>query len=101
MDVNRGYLRNTALTFRSSISFEVCARLCSSPHLLRLSDKDRRNLGGRFGIAGDTTTVDMGTGIVPVIVNSLNWKVTYQMSLMGRLVAFEFSYDEVVANDFD
>jgi len=43
----------------------------------------------------------MGFGIVPVIVNWLNWKVTYHVSLMPQLVAFEFSYDEFVAIDFD
>jgi hypothetical protein len=43
----------------------------------------------------------MGSGIVPVIVNWLSWKVTYRISLMLRLIAFEFSYDEFVAIDFD
>jgi len=43
----------------------------------------------------------MGSGIVPVIVNWLNWNVTYQISLMPQLVAFEFSYDEFVEMDFD
>jgi len=42
----------------------------------------------------------MGSGIVPVIVNWLNWKVTYQTSLRPQLVAFEFSYDEFVAIEF-
>jgi hypothetical protein len=42
----------------------------------------------------------MGSGIVPVIVNWLNWKVTNRISLMPRFVAFEFSYDEFIAFDF-
>jgi len=42
----------------------------------------------------------MGSGMVPVIVNWLNWKVTYQILLMPRFIAFEFSYD-FLAIDFD
>jgi len=41
-----------------------------------------------------------GSGILPVIVNLFNWKVTYQISLMTRLIAFEFSYASVEM-DFD
>jgi hypothetical protein len=43
----------------------------------------------------------MGSGIVPVIVNWLNWKLTYRIWLMLQLIAFQFSYDEFIANDFD
>jgi len=43
----------------------------------------------------------MGSRIVPFIVNWLNWIVTYRISLMKRLIAFKFSYDEFIAIDFD
>jgi len=101
MDINRVYFSKPALTFCSCTSVELCARLCSSQHLLCLSDKDRRNLERRFNIASDATPKDLGSGIVPVIVNTLNWNVNYQKSLMPGLIAFEFSYDEFAAIDFD
>jgi hypothetical protein len=43
----------------------------------------------------------MGSGIVPVIVNWLNWKVTYRILLVQQLVAFVFWYDAFIAIDFD
>jgi len=53
-----------------------------------------------FGIAGDVPLMDVWADIVPVIVNWLNCKVTYRISLMLRLIAFEFSYESVEI-DFD
>jgi len=42
----------------------------------------------------------MCSRIVPAMVNGLNWKVTYRISLMPQLIAFEFWYDDFVAIDF-
>jgi len=42
----------------------------------------------------------IGSRIVPVIVNWLNWKVTYWISLMSWLVAFEF-FNASIEMDFD
>jgi len=40
------------------------------------------------------------SGIVPVMVNPLNWMITYRIWLMEWLIAFEFS-SECVEMDFD
>jgi len=95
LDVNCVY-RKPALILARCTTFEVCAPSCSSQLQLRLPDKDWRNIQRRFGIAGDATIRGrMGSGIVPEIVNWLNWKVTYQISLMPWLKAFEFLYESV------
>jgi len=52
-------------------------------------------------IAGNVTLMDVWTfGIIHVIVNWLNWKVIYWISLMPQLIALKFFYDSVEM-DFD